>query len=236
MRAPRRGAYTTEEQAKTSRTGWLDGFYTTFAATVMAATRRLLDRRTSTTMTTLRKFHHSHQQVSFEGYGRQDTELLTSDRSSYRKRERQGAHSGLRPSQEYLGVTCRSGIVLDGWLESWDACYLVVKRMSPSSMGGLRRLGPFDLCRCRTCKRVYTNRCQSSISQPWENATVRAESYTIINIMTAHVHQQCPLMLHGWHYTAFLCNCVTTAGIWYDPLEWLWPCRMSDHQPNRRPR
>lgn len=165
MRAPRRGAYTTEEQAKTSRTGWHDGFYTTSAATVMAATRRLLDQRTSMTMTTLRKFHRSHQQVSFEGYSRQDTELLTSDRSSYRKWEGQRAHSGLRPSQEYLGVTCRSGIVLDGWLEGWDACYLVVERISPSSKGDLLRLGPFDLCGCRTCRRVYTNGCQSSFPQ-----------------------------------------------------------------------
>lgn len=184
MHAPRRGTYTTEEQAKTSRTGWHDGSYTTSAAIVMAATRRLLDRRTSMTMTTLRKFHHSHQQVSFERCGRQDTELLTCDRSSYRKREGQRAHSGLRPSQEYLGLTCSSGIVLDAWLMGWDACYLVVERMPPSSRATCCVLGLSTSVGVALAKGYIRMGVSLHFPRLGANASVLAESYNIINIMT----------------------------------------------------
>ena len=72
MRAPRRVSYTSEEQAKISQTGWHDGFYTTSAATVMAATRKLLGRITFMMMMKSRGVHHRHhQEVSFDGYSPQ---------------------------------------------------------------------------------------------------------------------------------------------------------------------
>ena len=103
MRAPRRVFYTSEEQAKTSQTGWHDGFYTTSAATVMAATRKLLGRIYSMMMTKSRGVRrHHHHQVSFEDHSREDTELLTWDRFGFREWEWQRAHSDLRPSQKYV--------------------------------------------------------------------------------------------------------------------------------------
>ena len=114
MRAPRRVAYTSEEQAKTSQTGWHDGFYTMSAATVMAATRKPLGRTSSMMMMRSRGVHRRHHHlVSFEGYSRQDAELLTFDRSGCRQWEGQRAHSDLRPSQKFLSVTSGSVLLLD---------------------------------------------------------------------------------------------------------------------------